>query len=402
MAAKVDSTDVLIVGGGVLGCATAYHLASSGVDTLLVERGALNREASGANAGTLHIQIPAGHFRTQYHESPRAAERQAEFVATNRLFAAAAEAWCRIERELDADLGVRIVGGLMVAESDPEMELLEAKARYERSVGLRCEVLERGEALECEPCLGPSIRGASYCPNEGFANPLLAGPAYMRRAQEKGARLRLHTRVTEAEPSSGGAWSVETSSGPIRARRIVVAAGAQTRQVLGLLGLDLPILPHPLQVMVTTPQPPMLRHMLQHAGNRHLSMRQTQYGTFLIGGGWPALESTDARSNSRLEVSHRSLAGNAAVATDVVPGLRDVLLVRAWAGMTTACGRWNRVGFIGRDHRVAPGKLFVVVAGGWGFTLSPVLGRLAAELVVDGRPSLDIEPFSLEGAVARM
>jgi glycine/D-amino acid oxidase-like deaminating enzyme len=70
--------------------------------------------------------------------------------------------------------------------------------------------------------------------------------------------------------------------------------------------------------------------------------------------------------------------------------------------MTTATGRWNRVGFIGQDARAGRGKVFVVVAGGWGFTLAPVLGRLASELVADGCPSLDIEPFSLERAVARM
>src|SRR5260370_12968976 len=152
------------------------------------------------------------------------------------------------------------------------------------------EVVARAEVLRCEPWLGPSVVGASYCPTEGFANPLLAGPAFMRRARAAGARLRLHTSVTEIEPAVDGAWQVETASGPIRAQRIVVAAGAQTRQVMGLLGLDLPILPHPLQVMVTAPQPPLLRHLLQHAGNRHLSMRQTQYGTVLIGGGLPAVE----------------------------------------------------------------------------------------------------------------
>ena len=402
MAAAVDSTDVLIVGGGVLGCATSYYLACRGIDTLLVERGALSREASGANAGTLHIQIPAFHFRTQYLESTTAAQRESDFLITNQLYAAAAEAWCGLERALDADLGVRIVGGLMVAESEGEMGVLEAKAVYERRIGMHCEVLDRDDALRCEPCLGPSVVGASYCPNEGFANPLLVGPAFIRRAQEKGARLRLHSLVTEVEPSKGGGWLVETSSGPIRARRIVFAAGAQTRQVMGMLGLDLPILPHPLQVMVTAPQPPLLRHLLQHAGNRHLSLRQTPYGTFLIGGGWPAFESADARSGSRLEVTYRSLAGNAAVATEVVPALRDVPLIRAWAGMTTSTGRWNRVGILGEERRAGRGKVFVVISGGWGFTLAPVLGRLTAELVAEGCASLDIEPFTLERALARM
>src|SRR5439155_5833523 len=265
----VDSTDVLIVGGGVLGCATPYYLACRGVDVLLIERGALNREASGANAGTLHMQIPAFHFRSQYLESSIFAQRQGDFRTT------------------------------------------------------------------------------------------------------------------------------------IRAKRIVVVAGAQTRQVMGLFGLDLPILPHPLQVMVTVPQAPLLRHLLQHAGSRHLSLRQTQSGTFLlIGGGWPGFEPADRRSSSRVEVTYRSLLANAAVAIDVVPALSDVPLIRAWAGMTSSTGRWNRVGFIGEDRRAGQRKLFVVVAGGWGFTLSPVLGRLAAELVVEGSASLDIEPFSLERAVA--
>ena len=83
MAAGVpDSTDVLVVGGGILGCATAYYLAQLGLDVLLVERGALNREASGANAGSLHIQIHGAHYRFQYQESPKAAERKAFFAAS--------------------------------------------------------------------------------------------------------------------------------------------------------------------------------------------------------------------------------------------------------------------------------------------------------------------------------
>ena len=235
------------------------------------------------------------------------------FAPTTQLYAAAADAWCRIERELNADLGVRICGGLMVAETERELEVLEAKAAYEPGIGVQSEVMDRADALRLEPCLGPAVLGASCCTNEGFANPLLAAPAFMRRSQLAGTRLRLHTRMIEAERSNGG-WSVETSTGAIRAKRIVVVAGAQTRQVMGLFGLDLPILPHPLQVMVTVPQAPLLRHLLQHAGSRHLSLRQTQSGTFLlIGGGWPGFEPADRRSSSRVEVTYRSLPANAAV-----------------------------------------------------------------------------------------
>jgi glycine/D-amino acid oxidase-like deaminating enzyme len=397
----VDSVDVLIVGGGVLGAATAYHLARRGADVLVVERGALNREASGANAGTLHIQIPAFHFRTHYLGN-LAAERAADLQATNQFYIAAARAWSGLEDELQADLGVRQVGGLMVAETEDDVRVLCDKSAYECSVGLRSEVLTGAQLRAREPSLGPTILGASYCADEGFANPLVVAPAYMRRAQALGARLRLHTHVSEIEPARAGEFLVDTSSGPVQARRIVLAAGAQTRQVTALVGLDLPVLPHPLQVMVTSPRPPLLRHLIQHAGSRHLSLRQTQFGTFLIGGGWPAMEHIEPRSSSRIQVTYRSLVGNATVATDVVPALRDVPLIRAWAGMTTATGRWNRVGFIGQDRRLGPGKFFVVVAGGWGFTLSPVLGRAISELVLDGDSQLDLRPFGLERAVARM
>jgi glycine/D-amino acid oxidase-like deaminating enzyme len=403
LAGRGEAADVLVVGGGILGCATAYFLARNGLDVLLVERGALNREASGANAGTLHIQIPAFHYRTQYLDHPAAADFKLFFEATNRLYVEAARAWTTLEDELQADLGVKISGGLMVAETADELSVLERKVAYERTIGMDTRLLSTDEMLRLEPGLSPHLAGASYCATEGFANPLLAGPAYMRRAQALGARLRLHTRVREIEADDArGGFAVETSSGPIHARRIVVAAGAQTRQVTLMVGLDLPILQHPLQVMATQPSPPILKHMIQHAGSRHLSMRQTQYGTFVIGGGWPAMDPTEATSSSRLVVSPKSIAGNAAVACDVLPPLREVALLRAWAGLTTSTGRRNRIGFIGEYRALGRGRFFVAIAGGWGFTLSPMFGQLTAELVTCGRTSLDIEPFGLEHAVARL
>ncbi|HET6319390.1 MAG TPA: FAD-dependent oxidoreductase, partial [Chloroflexota bacterium] len=305
------TTDVLIIGGGILGCASAYYLAKRGVEVLLVDRGALNREASGANAGSLHIQIHAAHFRFQYLESPRAAERQAFFAECNRLFVEAAGMWAGLEQELDADLGLRFEGGLMVAETEAELDVLRAKVAYENSVGLTTELINTHEMLRHEPCLSGELLGASYCATEGFANPLLVAPAFMRRAQELGAKPALHTRVEGIEPAGARRFLVSTTRGQIVARRIVVAAGAQTRHIGRLVGLDLPVLAHPIQVMATESRPPMLRQLIQHAGTRPLSLRQTQYGTFVIGGGWPASE---IAGQSRLTVERASLAANAAVA----------------------------------------------------------------------------------------
>jgi glycine/D-amino acid oxidase-like deaminating enzyme len=246
-----------------------------------------------------------------------------------------------------------------------------------------------------EACLSSELLGASYCATEGFANPLLVTPAFMRRAQQHGARLRLHTRVEGIEPAADRRFLVSTNHGQVLARRIVVAAGAQTRHIGRLVALDLPVLVHPIQVFATESRPRMLRQLIQHAGTRPLSLRQTQYGTFVIGGGWPASE---IAGRARLGVERASLAANAAVALEVLPALRDVRIVRSWAGMTSTVGRKNRVGLLGQAPRLGP--FYVLIASGLGFTLGPVLGRLMAELVAEGETSLPTGQLGLEHAWA--
>lgn len=269
-----ESTDVLVIGGGVIGCATAYYLAQRGIDVVVVERGELCREASGANAGTLHIQIPPSHFREHYRRAGPLSRKQAEFFrATNRLYAEAARIWPSLENELQSDLGVRIGGGIMVAETAEDVDLLRAKSLYENEVGIASEVISTAEMRRYAPHLSPRLAGGSYYSGEGFANPLLTGSAFARRAQAFGAQIHRHTRVVGIQPRLSGGFRVETMTGPFFARRIMVAAGAQTVEVAAMVGLDLPVRPHPLQVIVSEPWQPILTHLIQHVG-RPLSLRQ--------------------------------------------------------------------------------------------------------------------------------
>jgi glycine/D-amino acid oxidase-like deaminating enzyme len=386
----LDRTDVLVVGGGVLGCAAAYHLARRGVDVLVVERGELNREASGSNAGTLHVQMPGKHFRAHYDRPDLTAAEREHVCATDRLYAEAARAWRTLEAELGADLGVRRLGGLMVAETDEDLARLDRKSRLERPFGIETEIVTTCDMLAIAPHLSDRLAGAAYCPDEGFANPLLVAPAYVRAAGRHGARLRRHARVVGIERAGPRRFRVRTGVGTVEADRIVCAAGAQTPEVAGMTGLRLPIVPHALQVMVTEPRPPVLAQLVQH-GSRSLSLRQTPHGTFVIGGGWPAApgEVDGARPRTVLP----SIVGSARVVREVLPCVGEARVLRAWAGLTTATGPRNRVGFLG-EHPREPG-FFVLLAGGWGFALSPVLGRLAAELLCDGAPSLPVEEFSV-------
>src|SRR5262249_59136729 len=129
-----------------------------------------------------------------------------------------------------------------------------------------------------------------------------------------------------------------------------------------------------LEVMVTEPRPPALAQLIQHA-SRGLSLRQTPHGTFVVGGGWPA--HPVAADGARPQTVLSSIAGSARVLSDVLPCAAGARVLRAWAGMTTAAGARNRVGFVG-EYAGEPG-FFVLMAGGWGFALSPSLGPPLAQ-----------------------
>jgi glycine/D-amino acid oxidase-like deaminating enzyme len=381
--------DVLIIGGGVLGCSALYQLARRGVDVALVERGELNREASGSNAGTLHVQMPGKHFRLNYDRPDLSAAEREHVCATDRLYAEAARMWRTLEADLGADLGVRRHGGLMVADTEEDLARLERKSRLERPFGVETEIVTAREMLAIAPHLSERLAGAAYCPEEGFANPLLAAPAYVRAAARHGGRVHRHARALGIE-RVGARFRVRTAAGTVEAGRVVCAAGAQTPEIAAMVGLTLPIVPHALQVMVTEPRPPALAQLIQHA-SRGLSLRQTPHGTFVVGGGWPAQPVSE--DGERPQTMLSSIAGSARVLSDVLPCAATARVLRAWAGMTTATGARNRVGFVGEYAR-EPG-FFVLMAGGWGFALSPVLGRLLAELLVDGAPSLPLDEFSV-------
>jgi glycine/D-amino acid oxidase-like deaminating enzyme len=382
-------SDVLIIGGGVLGCSALYQLARRGVDVALVERGELNREASGSNAGTLHVQMPGKHFRLNYDRPDLSAAEREHVCATDRLYAEAARMWRTLEADLGADLGVRRHGGLMVADTEEDLARLERKSRLERPFGVETEIVTAREMLAIAPHLSERLAGAAYCPEEGFANPLLAAPAYVRAAARHGGRVHRHARALGIE-RVGARFRVRTAAGTVEAGRVVCAAGAQTPEVAAMVGLTLPIVAHALQVMVTEPRPPALAQLIQHA-SRGLSLRQTPHGTFVVGGGWPAQPVSE--DGERPQTMLSSIAGSARVLSDVLPCAATARVLRAWAGMTTATGARNRVGFVGEYAR-EPG-FFVLMAGGWGFALSPVLGRLLAELLVDGAPSLPLDEFSV-------
>ena len=372
-----ESTDVLIVGGGLAGTALAYYLARAGVEVMLVERGELNREASGTNAGSFHFQI-AIHQLT----GAQTANVRERLDTEVRLHAEAAEVWKGLERELEGDLEIHFTGGLMVAETEAELRLLHEKRVIEEAAGLDIEILEGDDLRRFAPYLAEDLTGASFCRQEGHANPAIAAPLYALRAAQAGAAIRTNAEVTQVEvdPDGGaGRFVVTTARGTVRAHRLVNAAGAWANDLGALVGLTLPLRSEGLHLNVTEPRAHVLVPMVQHIGRR-LTLKQTANHTFIIGGGWPARP--EARPQ-RYSTHWESMAGNVAIAMRVVPLLADVRIVRTWSGVMAFTD--DLAPIVGESARLAGYHTLISTTG---FTLSPLMARLLAESMATGRTTI--------------
>jgi glycine/D-amino acid oxidase-like deaminating enzyme len=379
-------TDILVVGGGIAGCATAYFLAREGVDVVVIERDDLNAHASGANSGSLHAQIPYEPF-VEDEGWARA------FAPTLRLLAASIALWQDLPDELGEDLEVAIKGGLIVAESESQMRDVERKAALERASGLNIEILSRADLRAAAPYLRDTMVGGAFCPNEGKASPLLTTLALARAARRKGARIFPH-RPLIALAREGGQFIATTPQGRIRARRVVNAAGAEATAISGKLGLDFPIEGVPIQIGITEPTTAFLPHLLYFAGGR-LTLKQTVAGTVLIGGGWPAR--IDPRTG-RLQISRDSMADNLGIACNVVPAVGGLRLVRAWPAIVNGTADWKPV--LG-EVRGIPG-FYMTVFPWLGFSAGPIVARITADLLLGRDPGFDLEPFSADRYLARV
>jgi len=380
MTGRALRTDVLVVGGGLTGCAAAYYLAREGVDVLLIERHDLNAHASGANAGNLHGQIPHDEF-VELGE-----DWAVQFAPVLPLMAASVELWDTLEGELGTDLEVSVSGGLIVAETDEQLRAIERKSMIERGHGIALDLLTRDDLFAIAPYLSERMIGGAFYPMEGKANPLLVTPAFTRAAEGHGARILRRTAL-EALSLEANGFTAITSAGPIVAGRVINCAGVGAAEVAAMVGLDISVQGHPIQVNVTEPTAPLVAHLVYFAGGR-LTLKQTAQGTFVIGGGWPAAIDP---ATGQLQVDPVSMRRNLQVALTTVPRLAGVDLVRSWPAIVNGTADWHPI--LG-EAPMARG--FYMCMFPWmGFTAGPLCARIVAGMARGRAPDLDITPFRL-------
>jgi glycine/D-amino acid oxidase-like deaminating enzyme len=372
-----ETVDTLVVGGGVAGSCLAYWLAREGIEALVVERDDVNLQASGANAGSLHVQLLAFDFALGAPPNNRAAD-------TLPLGPASVALWQEIQRDTGQDLEMKVCGGLMLAENERDIDFLKGKIALEKSRGIEAELIGANELRALEPCIGDVAIAAEWCPGEGKINPLKGTYAVVAKAKALGARFRRGSNVTGIERDSAH-WKVTTSRGEIRAKRIVNTAGPWAAEVARLVGVELPVRGAPLQMVVTEPTAPTLSRLVAYA-HRHLTLKQMGSGAFMIGGGWTAGLDEQNRLSRALRPS---VEGNLWIASRAVPALADLHAIRIWAGMNVNIDRAPILGEL-------PGLAgFYNCVSSNGYTLAPVLSRLTTEMLAGRSTSLPVEPYSI-------
>lgn len=375
----MTETEVAIIGGGVVGCASAYYLAKAGVPVVLLEKAPqVGQEASGVNAGGVR----------QHGRDP--AEMQLAIMAIKM--------WETLEEELDFDLEYVRGGHLRFASTDEELQILKDAVHEQHALGLEdIRLLDRQEVLDLVPQLSLDIVGATYCPSDGHANPHRVCPAFAQAAARLGATILVNEEVTHIDVLGEREFVLHTTGGSFRTRYVINSAGAWVAHVARMVGVDVPLEPRYWQSMVTEPVQPFLRpvltwpHISEESGCwRNLNLKQLKPGQLLISGAWTGDGDIDTMNRATVP---EGVMGSARDFFYLFAHLRDIMLRRAWVGVDGHPP--DNVIIMGPVASV-PGLFLAGPGSGHGFALGPAMGVLLTELIATGTTSIPIEQLNVD------
>jgi sarcosine oxidase subunit beta len=295
---------------------------------------------------------------------------------------------------LDADIEYYRNGHLHVIETEADLAALEAGVADQRRRGLAIDLIDGDELRRLAPGLGPEVIAGAYTAGDGHANPGATTRAFANAASQHGANIRTGARVTDLVSSGGRISGVHTEHGDLAADWVVLAAGAWSSALLGDLGIAVPIQPVGLQMIRTTARPAALAQVIT-AQRRPLSLKQLRSGSYLIGGGWPGdVDLAQPRGATRPE----SIAGSRAASSAVFPALTETEVDASWVGIEAVTP--DEIPILGP----VPGLDNLTIAAGFsghGFALSPAIGQVIAELIIDGQTSVSIDDFAFARLAGR-
>ena len=358
---------VLVIGGGVIGCALAHYLAKGGAQVTLIERGRLAQEASWATAGIITAPL-----------SPEIPIERA------RLELRSAELFPELIEELRTATGIGVeynpTGELLVALTEAEAETLHEAIPWQRNLGLPVEWLDGDVVRRREPALSQAVRGGIWIPTVASLRGHRLTLALARAARSRGAAIVEETPVEGLLTEGGRVVGVRTRSGEFRADATVIAAGAWSAALGNTIGVNLPTQPVRGQMLALADPEPPLRHIIAGAGGYLLPRAD---GTI-------AVAATVDPPGFDLRVTTEGLAWLANLVRTLAPALSGARVVETWAGLRPASA--DGMPLIGR----APGREGLWIATGHhrnGILWAPLTGQLLAEAMLTDRLDPALAPY---------
>ena len=372
-AGQVERSDVLIIGGGLMGATTAFFLRHQHkLSVTLLERGQIGRQASGVNFGNVR--------------------RQGRELAQMPLANRARAVWGRVRDLLGEDVEFRPYGHLRVCYTETQAAILEQHVRDVGPLGLELQMFSPQALRQRWGIFSSEVVAGSLSPLDGHANPRLAGPAFGRAARRAGAAIHEHTEVSHVE-RDGADFVAHTIDGRrFRAGQLLVTSGAWSGHFAAAFGEPVPLDARGPQMGVTEPLPYAIGPSIGVSTPvevEGLYFRQIARGNIVFGGGLKGSAFTELQ---RAYVRPDNVLRQMRELRRFVPAFAQVQLLRVWSGIEGYTADWAPV--MGPSARVA-GLHYAFGFNGEGFAISPGVGEVMAELLATGQTSTPIEAFSI-------
>lgn len=364
----IKSADVVVIGGGVIGCSTAYNLAKLGAGKVVVlEKNYLASGATGRCGAGMRMQWGTETNCLLSRESVKMLSHLPELLNVN------------------VDIEFTQNGYLMPAYSKKMAEQFKRNLLLQNSLDIPARWVTPEESLEIVPFLNTKgMFGATYCAEDGHCNPFKVTEAYAQAANNLNVEIYTDTEVQGIVTKNGKIISVRTSQGDILADTVVNAAGGYAKTIGRMVGVELPIFPERHEILVTEPVEPTMGPMVM-SFYHNLYCQQSPHGSFIMGIGHPnEPESYNIRS------SWQFLRDMAQRLVEILPPLAGLNVVRQWAGLYDMCP--DRTPILGNSPAL---NRFFTAAGfsGHGFMISPITGQLMAEMVLGKSTAFPIQMF---------
>jgi glycine/D-amino acid oxidase-like deaminating enzyme len=378
----IEATECVVIGSGALGASVAFHLASGGRQTALVDKHALGSQTS-----------------------PRAAGLTSQARGSDLMTTLAQRAVRKIEafaQETGEPLVFHQPGALKIARTPEHVAQLQSELERSRRLGTGLRAISPSEARALNPFLETTgILAVNFSPTDLYLEPCQIPDGYARAAERLGVQMLPHTLVTGIVLQGDGVAGVETERGTIRCETVVDAAGAWLRAVAALAGASVPMVPTRHQLMITEPidgveaMQPITRII-----DANVYVRPDGGGLMLGGYEPDPVEYGPAALPARFDIADlaldlgvlRRLADSVRQQLPIFQGVPGEIGVRVHRGglPTMTADGWHTVGPV-------PGVRGLYVAGGCcvgGLSIAPAIGEVLAAWIIDGTPPMDLSPLA--------